>query len=178
IELTETLPREIRKFHADVLGIATEDRAKQQADRILADAERAIRDKNRDAMISARTALAGLRDEVAAEYTLRIVSRSGEPSGVWRRPPKGSAARNYYLIVEARKADGSVLKLPIRNEENGATTVVDKFGVRVPQATYDAVAADKRDDGIVENNLFGTKERGKLTIDYRMPFSGGMITKW
>ena len=38
------------------------------------------------------------------EYTLTIVSRPGESTGVWRRPPQGSQARNYYLIVEAARA--------------------------------------------------------------------------
>ena len=119
-----------------------------------------------------------LRDEVPPEYTLTIVSRAGETTGVWRRPPRGSQARNYYLIVEAIAPDGRKLSLPIRNEETGETSVVDKFGVRVPQATFEAVAADKRDDGIVQKNRFGVKRRGTLAVDYLMPFDGGMITKW
>ena len=124
------------------------------------------------------TELSGLRDDLAAEYTLTIVSRPGETTGVWRRPPGQTQLRNYYIIVEPITADGRKLKLPIRNEENGETHVVDKWGVRVPQATFDTVAADKRDDGIVQKNRYGVKRRGTLDIDYMMPFDGGTITRW
>ena len=74
--------------------------------------------------------------------------------------------------------DGRKLSIPIRNEENGTIENVAKFGVSVPEPAFEAVAQDKRDDGIVENNRFGVKRRGKLTADYQMPFEGGFITKW
>ena len=179
VELTETLPKQIRQAHADIVKAgATDPNAKQRADQLLADGERAIRDKNRTAMTKAGADLGHLRDDLLAEYTLTIVSRPGETTGVWRRPPAGSLARNYYVIVEPITPTGAKLKLPIRNEETGATDIVDKFGVRVPQATFDAVAADKRDDGIVQKNRFGVKRRGTLAVEYQMPFDGGMITKW
>ena len=178
IELQETLPNAIRRTHADILAGTSDAEARQRADQILADGERAIRDRDRTGMQKATADLNALRNELNQQYTLAIVSRPGEPSGVWRRPPSGIQSRNFYLVVEAVAPDGSKLKLPIRNEETGATETVDKFGVRVPQETYDAVAQDKRDDGIIQNNRFGLKERGKLAVDYRMPFAGGMITKW
>ena len=106
------------------------------------------------------------------------MSRPGEITGVWRRPPGNSQARNYYLIVEAIAPDGRKLSLPVRNEETGATETVAKFGVRVPQRVFEAVAQDKRDDGIVQRNRFGVKRRGTLAVDYQMPFEGGFITKW
>ena len=178
IELTETLPKAIRQSHADIVKAATDAAVKPRADQLLADAERAIRDKDRAGMAKADADLKRLREDVLAEYTLTIVSRPGETTGVWRRPPAGSQARNYYVIVEPITPTGAKLKLPIRNEETGATEIVDKFGVRVPQATFDAVAADKRDDGIVQKNHYGVKRRGTLAVDYQMPFDGGMITKW
>ena len=103
---------------------------------------------------------------------------AGEPTGVWRRPPGNSDARNYYLIVEAIAPDGRKLSLPIRNEENGITETVAIFGVRVSREVYEAVAQDRLDDGIVQRNQFGVKRRGKLAIEYQMPFDGGFITKW
>jgi len=178
VEITETLPKSIRQANADVLAVATDAEAKKRAADLLADGERAIRDKDKAGMTKAAGALRELREQVVSEYTLTIVSRPGETSGVWRRPPKGSTARNYYLIVEPITPDGRKLKLPIRNEEDGRTETVDKFGVRVPQATFDAVAADKRDDGIIQKNKYGVKRRGALTPEYLMPFEGGMITRW
>ncbi len=179
VEITETLPKAIRQAHADVLVAAPSDTAaRERAAALLADGERAIRDRDRPGMQKSATALGTLRDEIVREYTLTIVSRPGETSGVWRRPPAGSSARNYYLIVEAIAPNGRKLALPVRNEENGKTETVEKFGVRVPQAVFDQVAADKRDDGIIQKSRYGSKRRGTLAVDYLMPFEGGMITKW
>lgn len=178
IETTQTLPSAIRQMHADVLRIATVPTVKPKADKLLLDGERAIRDQDRAAIRKIAADLKRLLDDVTSEYTLRIVSRAGETTGVWRRPPKGATQRNYYIIVEPIAPDGRKLSLPIPNEENGSTDLVDKFGVRVPQATWEAVAGDKRDDGIVQNSRYGVKRRGTLDIEYLMPFDGGMITKW
>ncbi len=177
IEITQTLPRALSAAHADVLAMTTDDAARKRADALLADGERALRDNDPAAARRINASLNLLRLDLASEYTLTIVSRPGETTGVWRRPPRGSG-RNYYVIVEPVASDGSRISVPIRNEETGQTESVSKFGVRVPQATYEAVAADKRDDGIVQNNKFGVKRRGKLDVDYLMPFEGGAITKW
>ena len=178
LEITQTLPKALRQAHADVLAVANDDGAKQKAAALLADGERAVRSGDRSAITGTTTQLIALRDELTREFTLTVVSRPGESSGVWRRPPRGNQARNYYLIVEALAPDGRNLSIPVRNEETGAVETVAKFGVRVPQATFDSVAQDKRDDGIVQKNRFGVKRRGVLTIDYQMPFEGGFITKW
>jgi hypothetical protein len=178
IELTETLPNALRQAHADVLAIAADDGAKQRADALLADGERAIRAQDRASMSAISAELGALRADLAREYTLTIVSRPGESSGVWRRPPRGSQARNHYLIVEPIAPDGRKLSIPVRNEETGETETVAKFGVRVPQQVYDAVAQDKRDDGIVQRSRLAIKRRGKLEPEYQMPFDGGFITRW
>ena len=178
IEVTQTLPAAIRRAHADIGKLTTDADARKRADTLLADAERAIADKDRAALARLSAEMTQLRGDITAEYTLTIVSRPGETTGVWRRPPRDSATRNYYLIVEPITPSGQKLKLPIRNEENGTTEIVDKFGVRVPRETFEAVSADKRDDGIVQRNRFGIKKRGTLVVDYLMPFDGGTITKW
>lgn len=178
IELTQTLPKVLRQAHVDVLAIATDATAKQKADALLADGEREIRSGDRAGAAKATAALTALRDDLARQYQLAIVSRPGEPSGVWRRPPGRSGAKNYYLIVEAIAPDGRKLAVPVRNEESGETATVAKFGVRVPEAVYEAVRRDKMNDGIVQNNIFGVKRRGTLAVDYKMPFEGGFITRW
>lgn len=178
IEVTETLPKSIRSLHADILSVATDPVIKPQADRLLADGERAIRDKDGPAMTRISNELKQLRDDLQLEYTLTIVSRPGDTTGVWRQPPRSTAVRNYYLIVEPLAADGRKLKLPIRNEETGEMATVDKLGVRVPESTWTAVAEDKRDDGIVQRNKFGIKRRGTLQIEYLMAHEDGAITKW
>jgi len=178
VEITQTLPRALRQTHADVLAVAGDEAAKQKANALLADGERLIRGGDRAGAKKIDGELAALRDELTREYTLTIVSRPGESTGVWRRPPGNSTARNYYIIVEAIGPDGRKLNLPIRSEESGATETVTKFGVRVPQKVFETVAQDKRDDGIVQHNRLGIKRRGVLAIEYQMPFEGGFITKW
>jgi hypothetical protein len=68
--------------------------------------------------------------------------------------------------------------LPILNEENGETEVVATWGVRVPEAVYDSVVADKQDDGIIQNNEVGRKSDGFLDVEYNVPVSGGAVTQW
>ena len=180
IELSETLPKAVRQGHADILGVASPGDAaiKSKADQLLADGERAVRDRDAPAARRAQAALAELRDDVAREYTLTIVSRPGETSGVWRVPPGNRLGRNYYLVVEALASDGKKLALPVKNEETGQTERIEKFAVRVPKEVFDAVAQDKRDDGIIQKNKFAIKRRGFLGLDYEMPFEGGTITRW
>jgi hypothetical protein len=178
IEVTETLPKALRQAYAEVVAVAGDDAAKQKASALLADGEAAIARGDRAEMAKTSAALAALRDDLRREYTLTIVSRPGEPSGVWRRPPGNSQARNYYLIVEPIAPDGRPVSIVVRNEETGAGETVSKLGVRVPQNVYEAVAQDKRDDGIIQRNRFGVKRRGTLAVDYLMPFENGTITKW
>jgi hypothetical protein len=122
--------------------------------------------------------LTALRDRIRAEYTLRIVNREGERSAFWRVPDVNPNATNYYLIVQAIGPDGKPLTLPITNEETGKTENVDTWGIRVPESTYRAVEADKRDDGIIERTTLGLKEFGFLDVDYTMPVLGGAVTRW
>jgi hypothetical protein len=178
IELTETLPKALKQAHANVAAIATDPAAKQKADALLADGERAIRDGNRDGAAKVRGELSSLADDLAREYTLTIVSRPGESTAVWRRPPGRGQARNHYLIVEAITPKGERLTLPVRNEETGQTEMVSKFGVRVPESVYEEVRRDKTDDGIVRRNIVGIKRRGTLAVDYQVPSEGAFITRW
>ena len=46
-----------------------------------------------------------LNARLQPQYELRVVSRPGEQSGVWREPEVNRSARNYYLIVEAVRAE-------------------------------------------------------------------------
>jgi hypothetical protein len=93
-------------------------------------------------------------------------------------PDLNPEARNYYLIVQPMAPDGRVLTLPIRNEEDGKVYQVSKWGLRVDEPTFRKVEADKKDDGIIQNDLFGVKREGYLESEYLMPTTGGAITSW
>ena len=94
-------------------------------------------------------------------------------------PARGVAAPRAGERAGAGSPSSSeALALPIVNEENGKTETVKKWGVRVPEATFEAIRADKSDDGIVENNVLGEKHRGSLKVDYLMDVEDGTITAW
>ncbi len=111
-------------------------------------------------------------------YQLRIVSRPDVQSGVWRHPVDNPGGRNYYIIVDAIGADGQPLALPITSEEDQQTRTVSRFGVRVPERVYEQVRADKQDNGLIDQSLFGEKRRGELDPRYHFAVAGGHITQW
>jgi hypothetical protein len=178
VELVQTLPTKLSATFGEIMALSSDQDARARAQALRGDAERALQRGDRETAARSIGELASLREVLAQEYVLTIVSRPGAETGVWRRPPRNPLGRNHYLIVEAVAPDGRKLTLPIRNEESGETESVTMFGVRVPQEMFDRIARDKRDDGIVQFNRFGVKRRGQMTADYLMPFEGGMITKW
>lgn len=175
---TRTLPASLTQAHRDAMVEARQDQAKTRIDQLLTDGRVAIQRRDEATAKKIIVDLETLRASLTRAYQLRIVSRPNEASAVWRVPRGNNNARNYYAIVEAVDANGRVLTLPIRSEEDTQSADVTKFGVRVPQATFDAIAADKREDGIVQRNIIGEKKRGDLDISYSVPVMGGFITKW
>ena len=124
----------------------------------------------------------GLRQEMtrrlSQEYQLRVVSRDGVKSGFWTFPEINTDATNYYVVVEAIDSHGAALSLPILNEEDNKTETVNIWGIRVPEAVYRAVEADKKDDGIIQRNIMGIKEFGYLEPSYLVDVLGGAVTRW
>ncbi len=132
-------------------------------------------------LAAARGAVASLQqmvDTVAASYQIRIVSRPNVRSGVWRVPDSNRNARNYYIVVEAIDSGGRVLSLPITSEETEQTETVKMWGLRVSDNIFEQVKRDKLDDGIIQNNIFGRKQAGRLDPEYRFNVIGGAITRW
>ena len=152
--------------------------ARERADEIAKDGRSALGRGDVAAARAALNQLDVLRADLRREYTLRIVSKPNEPSGVWRLPRRNPLGRNYYLIVEPIAPDGRVLSLPITSEEDGEKATVSRWGVRVSKEVFDQVRQDKNDNGIIDNSRVGEKRRGGLEIDYLMPVQGGVILKW
>ncbi|HEY7382746.1 MAG TPA: DUF6384 family protein [Beijerinckiaceae bacterium] len=178
IDITQRLPLALEQAHEDARREAQVAAARERADSLLADGKAALARENAAAAQQAIGDLEVLRASLRREYTLRVVSRPGEPSGVWRVPQRNPAGRNYYLIVEAVTPDGRTLTLPVTGEEDGRTETVSKWGVRVSEEVFDQIRRDKNDDGIVQQNRLGEKRRGRLEPDYLMPVLGGAITRW
>jgi hypothetical protein len=174
----EQLPGQLQAAQQSVAALTTDSRAIDEATELLGVGQAALAQKNYDEARGAVASLHGLQAKLEQQYELRIVSRPGERSGVWRVPDDNRNARNYYLIVEALTPSGKALTLPIQNEEDGRTYNVDKWGLRVDQSTYEAIARDKQDDGIIQRSTVGAKRRGALDPEYAVSTSGATITKW
>jgi hypothetical protein len=180
-ELTQLLPRALDTGHREVMALAASATGRERGDQLLADGKAAL---SRGNAAGARAAVAGLeelRARLAQNYRVIVYSRPGQPSGVWRLPPRQASdrGRNYYLIVEAIGPDGQPMTQSIRNEEDGTTESVTRWGQRVSQQVYDVVAQDKRDDGVIQRNLVGEKRRGEVDVTFQMPVvPGATITRW
>ena len=169
---------DLSAVYEDVRDIATSENALSAAQTFLQDGRAALNREEPNAAREALTSLETLRAQLNLQYAVQIMNQPGERSGVWRIPDVNSDARNYYLIVQAIDRSGNVVEVPIQNEETGGTNTVRAWGLRVDESTFEAVAEDKLDDGIIQNNVVGEKERGVLMPEYTVPTSGGTITAW
>lgn len=164
----------------DLLERGSESKPDPDAAIALKRAHQAVRDALTPSRLgNARAAasdLGALVDVLTAEYTYRIVSRPNKPAAVRRRGSTGAAT--YYAIVEAIDGTGRAATLPVLNEETGARETVSMFGVRISEAEFQQIAADKKDNAMVDNDVVGHKARGSLTPTFTMPVYGGYITRW
>lgn len=172
------LPDNLAEIHTEVAALAKSDQARETVERYFNAGQAALSNEDRETARETIERLKEARAILAQEYTVRIVNRPGENTGVWRMPDLNTGARNYYVIVEAVDPSGKVLTVPIENEETNKTERVKQWGLRVDERTFRAIAEDKRDDGIIERDRFGYKARGELVPHYEMQTTGGAITQW
>jgi len=173
-----TLPADLKGVYQTVVSTTQDPKALGEAQQLLAAGEAAYAKRDLGGAGAAVGQLRGLETRLEQQYELRIVSRPGERSGVERYSAENPTGRNYYLIVEAITPGGARLSMPIRGEEDGRTTRVRRWGLRVDEATFNKVKADKLDDGIIEQNVVGEKRRGELDPQYSVATTGAAITKW
>ena len=171
------LPEKLEAAYQSVVNVES-DEARRRAEQLYQTAGTALKHGDEEAAQTALQSLHDLRSTLEQAYTLQIVSRPGEKSGVWRVPDANPNARNYYVIVEAVTADGRRLELPVTSEEDGKTRTVKQWGLRVKESVFEQIRRDKMDDGIINNNVFGAKKRGYLKPQYLIPTTGGAITQW
>lgn len=177
-ELAQGLPAQMDALYQTVFDETKVQQAVVDAEAIRKRGKAFAAEGNRPGAEKAVADLTALRDQLRLQYTLQVVNRPDVRSGFWTFPEVNTEATNYYVVVEALDDAGKALSLPILNEENGQTETVDIWAVRVPEAVYNAVAADKQDDGIIQGNEVGRKSDGFLDVEYNMPVSGGAVTRW
>lgn len=178
IELSVELPAALANARDRGLALAADDTSRARLDLSFRDGVEAAKKGDGAGARAALGELEFLTDVLALDLSIRVVSRPGEYSGVFRIPDDAPDARNYYLIVEAVDAKGRPHALEIASEEDQKTARADKWGVRVSEETFNAVAADKADDEIIQHAEIGVKPRGALVPAFSIPLAGGAILDW
>jgi len=176
--IDKVLPGRLEDARDKAASLAATPALKSQAEDLYQGGLVALSNKD---IIEAETAIGKIENlsrSLGQSYQLRIISRFNEASGIWLESKTNNDIRNFYLIVEAVDTSGQVLAVDIKDEEYKKTERVNKFGVRVPKSVFDAVAADKKDDQIIQDDILGQKKRGVL--DPTLKFEGplGFITDW
>jgi len=177
-ELKDGLPKALQAARDRVYAATQVPEIRAQADRMLAEGRAAAA---AGALTDGRTRLAALnqlQQAISQDYQIRIVSRPGEASGVWRVPERNPNGRNFYLIVEAVDRNGKLIPVNRTSEEDGTTAMVTKWGQRVPQSEFERVRQEKLRDGLVGQPVIGQKRPGDLQPSFTVPVSGGTILKW
>lgn len=165
------LEGEVARVHAAVLAEAAEDLVRERAGELAREAESRIAARDVTGLDNAARRYRDLLDAVSTEYRIVVTG------GVWRYLGNARDVRNHYLLVQAVGTDGEPVPVTIRSEENGETRRVRQWGERVPQEVYDRVAADRADNGIIDDEEFGFKARGFVTAERRYA-DIGQITEW
>ncbi len=178
LEALALLPPRLDAWRGRAVAEALEKPAAERAETLYRDAMAALGRGDAAAAEADARDLEALHARLMQAYELRIVSRPGSQSGVWRHPADNPAGRNYYVIVEAVGADGRALSLPVTSEEDGRTQEAAAWGIRVGADVFEQVRRDKADNGIVDRNRFGVKVRGRLEPEYLYPTTGEAITEW
>ncbi len=175
---SETFPNQIDAQRDTGLAAAATDDIKTRINELHALAASAIAEKDIKKAREYSEDLSELSEDISQSYSLRIVNRRNEMSGVFRLNDDNNNVRNYYLIVEAINAAGEPVKVTINSEEDNQTRQTSIWGLRVPDQVFQSVADDKRDDMIIQNNIVGQKRRGYLEPEYSIETSGGKILEW
>jgi len=176
-EFSKLIP-EVEKVYGAVKASAKEDAARDEGKRLYGLAQGYIEATNREKLSDAIKQLEGLESLLQQEYTIIITG------GKWRFPNDNPSTKNYYLLVRAQDAEGNILEKDVKNEENGNIEAVREWGERVPEEVYEAVKRDKMDNGLIDNTLFGKKQKGYMNDEVAYLYRGtplprvGQITHW
>ena len=172
------LPEALAARYEEVIGVTDDEAALARARQYRAGGRLALESGRYEDARSSIENLERMTRQLTLAYTLRIIQQPGAQSGVWRIPDVNTKARNYYLVVEAVNERGEVLSLPVTSEETGKTRVVKQWGIRVEPDVFERIAADKQDDGIIQQREIGRKLPGRLEPEYGIETTGAAITDW
>ncbi len=187
LKRVDDLGAEVDTLSRGMRAVAREPAVTTELDRLAAEAEAYRTGGDPARLEGVRDQLARLEKRVRAEYTISVVSSAGERSAIKRAYTDAAGKRlsGYYLIVQAKDADGSPVNRRVHNSETGKDEEVRRWAERVPEEVYNRLAKDKKEDGILNETAFGAKRKGFLDEEVTIPGSDGrpltrtaQITTW
>jgi len=129
-----------------------------------------------------------LLDTLMQQYELTIPSVPGEESAFpmdFTDANSQTMRSGYYVVVEAKAADGTPVKVRVRDRQSGQPALTSKWAEQVPEAVYNRLKKDKQADGLLDDRVFGVKQRGERDLEVRLEGAtggvlerGGQLTKW
>lgn len=115
---------------------------------------------------------------INTSYTLRIVSRPGERTGVWRYYDGNQNARQYYILVEAVDGNGNTITMPVFDSEKQKDVKASIWGVEVSEDQFNLLANEKKNTGGIAQPIMGDKKAGELTESFQYAVMPRRITSW
>ena len=185
--LVESLSASIARQGENVRALSADNSLAPEVARLAAEAEVYRKKEDAGGLESVRKKLTEMETLLGEEYTVHVVSRADRKSAVDRyfKGEKGKKLSGYYLIVEARTSDGSVLTRRIHDDQVDSYRQVTTWGERVPEAVYERLKKDKQENGILNETAFAAKRKGSLDEEITMPGPDGkpltrlgQITEW
>jgi hypothetical protein len=178
----------VNRLAAAVRKTASEPDVERDVAALVA-AARAAEETGDDAKLHQLAAkLRSIQEELELEYTLSIANPAAEGGSATQRnftDERGTRSSGFYLLVEARDANGNAVTVPIENRETGRIERVSRWGEQAPEEVFDRLAADKQQDGVLDERTFGVKRRGVRRLEVTLPGADGapltrqgQITSW
>ncbi len=117
------VPADLQSAYQTVIADSQDPAALTDAERLRGEGQAALAQHDVNAARGSIGALQALDLKLRDQYQIKIVSRPGERSGVWRVPDDNRRARNYYLDRRGHRAGRQTARDadPQRRERQGST---------------------------------------------------------
>jgi hypothetical protein len=114
---------------------------------------------------------------ILTPYQIQIVDRPGIQAGV-EITHNESGALAWYLVVEAVSPSGTVYPLEIKDRRSGKTRTVPVWAIRTTYDNFIRLKKDKKSDGVIDDNIAGSKPAGTMTINWKFETDGQTLNEW
>ncbi|MDT8925362.1 DUF6384 family protein [Pseudomonas taiwanensis] len=174
----------VQALQNQVEPIFKDAEGKARLNKLMAQAQLAAQQGNKDSYTRITDQVSALADYVATPLHLEITTSSAGKSGIEREyHENGQSAstpgpKRWYLVVRAVDATGKARAMDITNIETKKVERVSLWAQEVSKKGYDAVKKDKIADGILDNTNVGDKPSGYYEFNYTMPMLNGTLTRW